>query len=52
MIIVRIPRKNKGRSSIFIGTQLFLTGFLAELLVRNSAERNKYVIETKLGIEE
>lgn len=31
--------------AIMIGTQLFLTGFIAELLSRNSTERNKYHIE-------
>ncbi|GGH12762.1 glycosyltransferase family 2 protein [Sphingobacterium alkalisoli] len=31
--------------SIVIGTQLFLTGFIAELISRNSSERNKYQIE-------
>jgi len=31
--------------AILIGTQLFLTGFIAELLSRNSSERNKYHIE-------
>lgn len=33
---------------LIIGTQLFVTGFLAELLVRNSSTRNKYVIEKKI----
>lgn len=31
--------------AIMIGSQLFLTGFIAELLSRNSSERNKYHIE-------
>ncbi|WP_437917805.1 glycosyltransferase family 2 protein [Sphingobacterium sp. LRF_L2] len=31
--------------AILIGTQLFLTGFLAELLARSSSDRNKYHIE-------
>ncbi|WP_140939645.1 glycosyltransferase family 2 protein [Sphingobacterium lumbrici] len=31
--------------AILIGTQLFLTGFVAELIARNSSERNKYQIE-------
>ena len=31
--------------AIMIGTQLFLTGFIAELVSRNSTERNKYHIE-------
>jgi hypothetical protein len=29
---------------------LFLAGFLAELVARNSTERNNYLIEKKLGI--
>lgn len=32
-----------------IGIQLFLTGFIAELVSRNSAERNNYRIREKLG---
>ncbi len=31
-----------------IGTQLFVAGFLAELVSRNSPERNKYQIEKKI----
>jgi len=31
--------------TIMIGTQLFLTGFIAELVSRNSTDRNKYHIE-------
>jgi glycosyltransferase involved in cell wall biosynthesis len=34
-----------------LGTQLFLTGFIAELLSRNSPQRNAYLIEQKLGLE-
>lgn len=30
---------------MILGTQLFLTGFLGELIVRNSPDRNKYEIE-------
>lgn len=30
---------------IILGTQLFVTGFLAELLVRNSSTRNIYIVE-------
>ncbi len=33
-----------------IGMQLFLAGFIAELLGRNSPERNSYLIEKKLGV--
>ena len=38
-----------GILSAIIGTQLFVTGFLAELMVRNSSTRNWYVIEKKVG---
>ena len=33
---------------LIVGMQLFVTGFLAELLVRNSATRNQYVIERRI----
>ena len=33
-----------------IGMQLFLAGFIAELLGRNAPERNSYLIEKKLGV--
>lgn len=35
-------------TTMIIGTQLFLTGFLGELVARNSQERNKYQIEEEL----
>ena len=34
--------------AILIGTQLFLTGFIAELLSRSSPERNQYHIEKEI----
>jgi hypothetical protein len=33
-----------------IGSQLFLAGFIGELISRNSAERNNYLIEDKIGL--
>jgi glycosyltransferase involved in cell wall biosynthesis len=33
-----------------IGTQLFLAGFLGELISRSSANRNQYLVEEKLGL--
>ena len=33
-----------------IGTLFFLTGFIAELVVRNAADRNVYLTEETLGI--
>lgn len=35
-----------------IGTILFVTGFLAELVSRSSADRNTYLIEKRIGIRE
>ena len=35
-------------TTMVIGTQLFLAGFLGELIARNSPERNKYQIEKEL----
>jgi glycosyltransferase involved in cell wall biosynthesis len=37
-------------ATMIIGMQLFLTGFIAELVARNASERNHYLIEDKLGI--
>jgi glycosyltransferase involved in cell wall biosynthesis len=36
--------------AMVIGMQLFLTGFVAELVSRNSSERNSYLIEKKVGV--
>lgn len=33
-----------------IGTQLFLAGFIGELVTRNAPERNFYLIEDRLGV--
>jgi hypothetical protein len=34
---------------IILGTQLFLAGFIAELIGRNSPDRNTYLIEKETG---
>ena len=36
---------------LIIGSQLFLTGFLAELIVRSSEGRNRYKIRERVGKE-
>ncbi|MFM7719951.1 MAG: glycosyltransferase family 2 protein [Sediminibacterium sp.] len=36
-------------TSMIIGTQLFLAGFIAEIMNRNAADRNVYLIEEKQG---
>lgn len=35
---------------MIMGMQLFLAGFIAELVVRNAADRNNYLIERKIGL--
>ncbi len=35
---------------MILGTQLFLTGFVAELVTRNAPDRNKYLIVNKLNL--
>ena len=37
-------------TAIIIGMQLFLAGFLGELISRNASGRNSYLIESKLGV--
>jgi len=36
--------------AMIIGTQLFVTGFVAELISRNAPGRNAYLIEEKIGL--
>jgi glycosyltransferase involved in cell wall biosynthesis len=37
-------------TTMVIGMQLFLTGFVAELVARNAPERNSYLIEARSGL--
>ena len=37
-------------ASILIGMQLFLAGFISELIARNALGRNSYLIEDKIGL--
>lgn len=54
-----IPAKNLADMSVFyvalavmiIGTQMFIGGFLAELVRSISPDRNRYVIEEKIGFK-
>ena len=36
-------------TTMILGTQLFLEGFLGEMIARNSTERNKYQVEKEIG---
>lgn len=38
-------------TAMIIGTQLFLAGFLGELIARNGSDRNRYLVEQRLGID-
>ncbi len=38
-----------GLLAMVIGSQLFVTGFLAEMISRNSSDRNKYQVEQEIG---
>ena len=47
-LIVESPYFFFAITSMIIGTQLFLAGFLGEMISRNSTERNNYLIEKEL----
>ncbi len=37
---------------MIIGTQLFMTGFISELVARNAPGRNHYLVEKRIGVKE
>ena len=37
-------------TSMVLGTMLFLAGFIGELILRNSTERNNYLLERKINL--
>ncbi len=45
ILVTDSPYFYLGLTTMVLGTQLFLAGFLGELITRNSPERNKYHIE-------
>lgn len=47
-LIAERPEFYVALTSIIIGTQLFLAGFIAELIGRNSTTRNNYLIEKEI----
>ena len=50
--LVNKPAFYLALTTMIIGTQFFLTGFIAELVSRSAADRNNYLIEQRLGWEE
>ena len=49
-LITERPEFYIALTSMIIGSQLFLAGFLGELVSRNSVERNSYQIKEKVGL--
>lgn len=47
--LVNKPAFYLALATMIIGTQFFLTGFIAELVSRSAADRNNYLIEQRLG---
>ncbi|MBO7325070.1 MAG: glycosyltransferase, partial [Bacteroidales bacterium] len=47
-LITDMPYFYLALTCILMGTQLFLSGFIAELITRNSSERNHYIIEKEI----
>ena len=43
-LITNTPYFHIALTSMIIGTQLFLAGFIGELITRNSSERNRYIV--------
>lgn len=52
MLVADSPYFYLALTLMILGTQLFLTGFLAEMVARTDRDRNRYVIEDKTGIPE
>jgi len=40
-----------GLLAMILGTQLFVAGFLGEMISRSAADKNQYLVEKKLGIQ-
>ncbi|MCL1933926.1 MAG: glycosyltransferase family 2 protein [Candidatus Azobacteroides sp.] len=48
-LITHMPYFYIALVSMIIGTQLFLAGFIGELITRNSSERNRYIVSETIG---
>ena len=48
ILVTESPYFYLALTTMILGTQLFLAGFLGELIARNSTERNNYQIEKEL----
>ena len=48
-LITNTPYFHIALASMVIGTQLFLAGFIGELITRNASERNNYIVSETVG---
>ena len=48
ILLTQSPYFYLSLTAMIIGTQLFLSGFLGELISRSSSERNKYIVEEEI----
>ncbi|MBE6311851.1 MAG: glycosyltransferase family 2 protein [Bacteroidales bacterium] len=51
-LVTNIPYFYLALTAMIIGTQMFLTGLLGEMITRNAPERNNYIIEKKVNIKD
>ena len=51
-LITQRPEFFLALSSMILGTQLFLAGFLGELIVRSQADKDRYYISEKINLNE
>ena len=51
-LITQRPEFYLALSSMILGTQLFLAGFLGELIVRSKADKDRYYISEKINLNE
>ena len=49
-LVTKSPYFYLALTSMIIGTQLFIAGFLGELISRNSSDRNNYQIAEKINL--
>lgn len=49
-LVTTLPLFYISLTSMVLGTQLFLAGFIAELVSRTSSDRNKYLISEKINL--
>ena len=47
-LITNMPYFHVSLASMVIGTQLFLAGFIGELITRNSPDRNRYIVSDEI----